>query len=184
MERISWSEAHARVYELRPPINLPWFVVAHATFHGFQDLEERTSSGDEREWPNTWMNDDWIASVTGQDLRESRPFKFSLHPSRSSFFRFSLSLSLSLSFSLIRFKVELEEIRSTISWLLDDVSFPCGLAGARTVDDLAFTSKQILRGSRVTLEPTSIEWKVKSSAYVEHTRIRYLSGRSYWKETR
>ena len=32
MERISWSEARARVYELRPPINPP-FVVAHATFH-------------------------------------------------------------------------------------------------------------------------------------------------------
>lgn len=116
MERISWSEAHARVYELRPPINLPWFVVAHATFHGFQGLEKRTLGGEAREndqIEREWTNDDCIVGARGQDLCD---FRF--------FFLSRILRFFKLSAYFTRFKVKLEEIHITISWLSATFSFP------------------------------------------------------------
>lgn len=121
MERISWSEAHARVYELRPPINLPWFVVAHATFHGFQGPEKRTLGGEAKE--NDQIEREW--TMTGSWCDRSGSSQFLI------FYRaFSLS-----SFSLLPNSFQGQARRNSYHDLVtfSDVSFPCEFAGARTM---------------------------------------------------
>lgn len=121
MERISWSEAHARVYELRPPINLPWFVVAHATFHGFQGLEKRTLGGEAKE--NDQIEREW--TMTGSLVWQVRIFAIFDFLSRILSF-FTLCL-----FNSFQGQARRNSHHDLVTF--SNVSFPCEFAGARTM---------------------------------------------------
>lgn len=122
MERISWSEAHARVYELRPPINLPWFVVVHATFHGFQGPEKRTLGGEAKE--NDQIEREW--TMTGSLVWQVRIFAI---------FDFLSRILSFFALSLLPNSFQGQARRNSYHDLVtfSDVSFPCEFAGARTM---------------------------------------------------